>query len=161
MSGFALDLFTIHSYIGEANARSADSLFKDRLPGEEQRESPDESFLLATADTIIHFSLHEGQFYPSENKLKDSDINSQLSCCYAMRINLHNPSMKAFATEEEKIDVVLTGHKNGLVYAWENDELSREICRYKAEILCITSFDLGVLIVTDSSNLYIVTLQPE
>lgn len=116
----------------------------------------DESFFIATADSFIHYRLKDGKFDPYENKLKEVEIDSLLSCCYALRINLNNPSMKAFANEDDKGDVVLTGHVNGSVYAWENDQLRGEVCKCKGEILCITSFDLGVIIVTDSSYLVLV-----
>lgn len=69
-----------------------------------------------------------------------------------------NPNMKAFVNDEDKVEVVLTGHKNGSIYVWHNDELRGEMCRYKGEILCITSFDLGIIIITDSSYLYLVII---
>lgn len=156
-----MELFTIDSYIGEANFKG-ESLLQNFLLKEQQKQLEfgslsDESFFIATADSVVHFRLRDGKFYPYQNRLKDSEIDSMLSCCYALRINLNNPSMKAFANEDEKVDVVLTGHTNGSVFAWENDQLRGEVCKCKGEILSITSFDLGVIIVTDSSYLILVT----
>jgi len=148
LEGFAIDLKSVNSYLGSINSHPDKNGYVSKSADEEAVNS----FYACTADQFYLFS------YQSNNRFSISHHYmtkiSPLTCCVAIRINKNNPYLKAYAKPEDKMLTFITGHRNGKVYKWSNFNHKEEVYDYKSEILAMTCFDFGIVIVTDSSFVY-------
>jgi len=154
LGGFALDLRPIVSYVAIPDKK--DNAGKYQISESNGEELSGNSFFACTEDSVFVFTHRNGQFKTGELYIQEYEIASPISCCVAMKVNVDNPYLKAYANENDKSLVFLTGHSGGKVFVWENYVLREELVDYKSEILAITCLDFGVVIATDSSFLYFV-----
>ncbi len=82
--------------------------------------------------------------------------SSPLVCATAYRINTKNPYLKAYQDDTVRSVVVLSGHQNGKVFLWENFETYIEVLSFNDAIVCITTYENGVIVGTDASTIHFV-----
>ncbi|CAK79604.1 unnamed protein product, partial (macronuclear) [Paramecium tetraurelia] len=104
---------------------------------------------------IIQFQYYDGHFLTKEIQLEEYNLTSPLTCATALRIYSRDPYLKAYQAEEGEAIVIISGHQNGAVILWENFERMDLMTTYKDQIVCITSYQFGIIIGTDASTIHL------
>ncbi|CAD8183513.1 unnamed protein product [Paramecium pentaurelia] len=152
---FAVDLLTIKNFIGSfggAQHRQQQINQQNQLNPFKKYEN---SFVVCTIYQIIQFQYYDGHFLTKEIQLEQYNLSSPLTCATALRIYSRDPYLKAYQSEEGEAIVIISGHQNGAVILWENFERMDLMTSYKDQIVCITSYQFGIIIGTDASTIHL------
>lgn len=121
----------------------------------------DKYFVLISATGFYFFQSNEFGVYETREYLladytEDMDL---INCGSSFLINRENPKLRAYADEEQKTLVLLTGHRDGKVLVWnmQQDGIAFEkvLSDYKHEIIEIVQLESGIGIATEDSFIHL------